>query len=72
MILNNVLFNERLSRLMTKCLINSLLINVSLRQEPIVAWDVAGCLGSTNAIKIIKMVNYYFSSWRVVFPASSD
>ena len=49
MILNNVLFNEGLSRLLAECLVNRLLVHVCLGQETVVARNVASSLGSSDA-----------------------
>lgn len=48
MILNDVLLDDGLSRLLSECLVNRFLVHIGLRQETVVAWDVVRCLGRSN------------------------
>ena len=57
MILNNVLFNEGLSRLLAECLVNRLLVHVCLGQETVVARNVASSLGSSDAKMVYSIEN---------------
>jgi hypothetical protein len=49
-VLNDVLLDDRFSRLVAQGLIYSALILVCLRQEPVVTWNVARCLSGSDAI----------------------
>lgn len=51
MVLDDILFNESLTGMLTKTLSDRQIVDISLGEITVVAWDVRGNLGCPDAIK---------------------